>query len=616
LIDDPELPAVGIVPLGENQARWRVWAPKAGRVELVLHDRETSCRLAMEAEPRGYHGVTTERPEPGRRYAYSLDGGLPRPDPLSRWQPEGIRGPSAVWYPDRLTWDEGAWAGVAREDLVFYELQVGTFTPEGTFDAVIPRIGELLDLGITAIELMPVAQFPGSRSWGYDGVFPFAVQHSYGGPEGLKRLVEACHRRGLAVFLDVVYNHFGPEGNVFPDFGHYLTDRYKTDWGPAVNYDGRGCDAVRALVLDSVRMWVRDYRVDGLRIDAADQIYDRGPRHILSEVVELAHREGHRLGRPVHVFAETDLNDAPRFLRPGERGGYGLDGHWNDDFHHAAHVVLTGETNGYYVDFAAGPSALAKALERVFVNDGNYSSFRDRRHGAPAVEWAGDRFVAFTQNHDQVGNRMKSDRYAASLPPSAVRLAAGLLLLAPRLPLLFMGQEYGETNPFPFFCDFESPELVEAVRKGRKAEFAHFGWPDEPPDPVAPATRDVAVLTWSWGDPTRAGLRRLHRDLLRLRRESPTLRDFRHPRTRLLDGGDVLEVVRGGIGPDSSPELVMYFNLAASDRALPIDRATELPAFRSEVARYGASEPEADERFTHLRPQEFQVFGPLGGGRF
>jgi maltooligosyltrehalose trehalohydrolase len=616
VIDDPEIPKVGVIPLDARTACWRVWVPKAERVELVLGVEESGRRLAMEPKPRGYFAYRAPLPEPGQRYAYALDGGPPRPDPCSRWQPDGIGGFSAVWFPERFAWDEGGWKGIAREDLVFYELHVGTFTPEGTFEAVIPRVRDLLELGITAIELMPVAQFPGRRSWGYDGVFPFAVQDSYGGPEGLHRLVEACHRLGMAVFLDVIYNHFGPDGNVFPGFGDYLTDKYKTDWGPAINYDGRGCDSVRAVMVENARSWIRDYRVDGLRLDAADQIYDRGPRHILADIAEAARIEAGRLGRPVHVFAETDLNDAPRFLRPVEWGGYHLDGHWNDDFHHAAHVVLTGETNGYYIDFADGPAALAKAYERVFVNDGNFSPFRGRRHGTPAVEFTGDRFVAFTQNHDQVGNRLKSDRYAASLPPSAVRLAAGILLLAPRLPLLFMGEEYGESNPFPFFCDFESPELIEAVRKGRKAEFAHFGWGEEPPDPVAQATRDLAVLSWSWGDPTRAGLRRLYRDLLRLRRRSPTLRDFRHARARLLDGDEsrgVLEVVRGGVAPEPSPELRIYFNLTGEERTLLASLGSAAPAFRSETAAYGAPARRADAPPARLAPHEFAIVGDLGG---
>lgn len=314
MIDNPEIPPAGVIPLDGNQARWRVWAPKAKTVELRLEGQPR----AMEDEGRGFFGVTTPLPSPGTRYGFALDGGDPVPDPCSRWQPEGVSRPSAVFFPDRFLWDEGNWTGIERADLVIYELHVGTFTPEGTFDAVIPRLKDLRELGITAVELMPVAQFPGENSWGYDGVHPFAVQNSYGGPEGLKRLVETCHRAGLAVILDAIYNHFGPEGNVFPAFGHYLTEKYKTDWGHALSFDDKNCDPVRAMVLDNVRMWIRDYRIDGLRLDAADQIFDRGPRHILADVAEVAHAEGRKLGRPVHVFAETDQNDAPRLPSSGQ----------------------------------------------------------------------------------------------------------------------------------------------------------------------------------------------------------------------------------------------------------------------------------------------------------
>ena len=607
MIDDPEIPQVGVTQLDGETAHWRVWAPKARAVELVVD----AGRLAMEEEGRGFFGVTTALPSPGTRYAFALDGNPPRPDPCSRWQPEGVSKSSAVFFPERLIWDEGGWKGVERADLVIYELHVGTFTPEGTFDAIIPRLGDLLELGITAIELMPVAQFPGENSWGYDGVHPFAVQNSYGGPEGLKRLIEACHRTGLAVLLDAIYNHFGPEGNDFPTFGHYLTEKYKTDWGPALNFDDKGCDPVRAMVLDNVRMWIRDYRFDGLRLDAADQIYDRSPRHILGEIAEVAHSEGRTLGRPIHIFAETDQNDAPRYLRPVDRGGYGLDGHWTDDFHHAAHAALTGESDGYYRDFADGPASLAKTLSSVFVNDGRYSPFRERRHGAPATEFPGDRFVAFTQNHDQVGNRAKSDRYAASLTPAAVRLAAGILLLAPRLPLLFMGEEYGETNPFPFFSDFQDPHLIEAVREGRKKEFAYFGWDVEVPDPFAASTRDSAVLSWSWSDPARLGLRQLYRDLLKLRREVPALRDFRHPRVRLLDdlgAPSVLEMVRSA---ESGQTLTIDFNLGAEPRVLPEDLVPGPPSFRSEIEDYGASSHLGKTNPMQLAPREFAIFGDL-----
>jgi len=609
VIDDPEIPKVGVTAIDPETARFGVWAPKAERVELVLN----ADRRPMAPEGRGFFGLVAPMPEVGARYAFALDGGAPLPDPCSRWQPDGVDTPSAVFFPDRLAWDEGPWRGIARADLAIYELHVGTFTPEGTFDAVIPRLGALIDLGITAVELMPVSQFPGTRSWGYDGVLPFAVQESYGGPEGLKRLVEACHRAGLAAILDAIYNHLGPEGNVFPLFGDYTTEKYRTDWGPAFNYDDRGCDAVRSMVLDNVRMWIRDYRFDGLRLDAADQIYDRGPKHILAEVAEVAHAEAARLGRAAHIFAETDQNDAPRYLRPVDRGGYGLDGHWTDDFHHAAHATLTGESNGYYQDFADGPAALARAMAKVFVNDGRFSPFRGRRHGTPAAEFPGDRFVAFTQNHDQVGNRAKSDRYAASLPPAAVRLAAGILLLAPRLPLIFMGEEYGETNPFPFFSSFADPKLIQAVREGRKKEFAYFGWEGELTDPFAAPTRDSAVLSWSWSEPARAGLRRLYRDLFRLRRQSPILRDFRAPEVRLLDdlgAPRVLEMIRKAEGDRS---LAIYLNLGPDPQDLPAGLVDGAPSFRSELEQYGAPDDSGETNPTRLAPWEFAAFGPLGG---
>jgi maltooligosyltrehalose trehalohydrolase len=565
----------------------------------------------MEPIERGHYRVETDRPASGTRYAYALDGESPRPDPLSRWQPDGVRGFSAVWWPEPYAWNEGTWTGPQREGLVFYELHVGTFTPEGTFDGVVSRLDELLELGITAIELMPVGEFPGDRGWGYDVVFPFAPHHRYGGPDGLRRLVETCHQRGMAVFLDVVYNHFGPEGNVFPRYGDYLTDRYHTDWGPALNFDGRASDPVRAMVMANARQWIRDFRIDGLRLDAADQIYDRSPRSILSELAEAVHREGDRLGRRALVFAETDLNDANRFLHPLDRGGHGLDGHWNDDFHHAVHATLTGETSGYYADFANGPEAISKAFTEVFVNNGNYSRFRDRRHGARATDFTGDRFVAFIQNHDQVGNRLKSDRLASILSPAATRLAAGLLLLAPRLPLLFMGEEYGETNPFPYFCDYQGPELVKAVREGRKAEFAYFGWTEEIPDPVSPATRDQAVLSWRWDTSFRQGIRSLYRELIRLRRESPPLREFEGVSVGRLgppEGGEVLDLRRVGRNEGATHQLQVLFNLSPTEADLPENlwRGGSL-VLRSESQAFGGPLPRDDGWSGRLRPHEFVI---------
>ena len=381
-----------------------------------------------------------------------------------------------------------------REDLVIYELHVGTFTPEGTFDAIIPRLAQLVALGVTALEIMPVAQFPGGRNWGYDGVHPYAAQNTYGGPQGLQRLVDAAHQAGLAVILDVVYNHFGPEGCYLEAFGHYSTPRYHTPWGNAVNFDGPHSDPVRQFVIDNACTWVRDFHLDGLRLDAVHAIFDLGARHILEELQAAVHEQAVRQQRLVHVIAESSQNDM-RLIRPVSQGGYGLDAVWSDDFHHAVRTVLTGQSDGYYQDFGR-PEQLVKAFNQVFVYDGCYSPFRARRHGSRVGDADRTRFVVCVQNHDQIGNRALSDRLSTIVPQEAQRLTCGLLLLSPCVPLLFMGEEYGETRPFPFFCSFLDPGLVEAVRRGRREEFAAlaFHWEDAMADPQDPATFDAAKL--------------------------------------------------------------------------------------------------------------------------
>ena len=460
----------GAIADDDGIVRWRVWAPLAREVTLVLIDAAGRHEIAMERASRGYHVVERDSIPDGQLYSYRLDGGPERPDPCSLWQPEGIDGPSAVVMPDEFSWTDRDWKGVERADFVFYEIHVGTFTPEGTFEAIIPRLSDLRELGVTAVEIMPVGQFPGSRNWGYDGVLPYAAQNTYGGPQGLQRLVDACHAHGLAIFLDVVYNHFGPESNHLAEFGPYYTDRYKSPWGDAVNYDGAGSDAVRDFVLDNVRMWLEEFRFDGLRLDAADMIFDLGTRHILRAIKETAVAAGERRGWPAIVTAESDLND-PRLLYSADHGGHGLDIQWMDDFQHATHAFLTGERHAYYVDFGE-PAQLVRVLNQPYVYAGDYSPFRDRTHGARTDGLAGDRFVVFLQNHDQVGNRPRSDRLSTSLKcPAKQRLGASLLLLAPYLPLLFMGEEYGEENPFPFFCSFRGADLSNAVRDGRIREF-------------------------------------------------------------------------------------------------------------------------------------------------
>jgi maltooligosyltrehalose trehalohydrolase len=589
---------------------WRVWAPGAEHVDLVLIDGATrrSCRMARDSE--GYFHHTEAESAEGQRYAYRLDDGPERPDPASLWQPEGVHRPSAVCRPEHLRWTDQSWRGVRRADLVLYELHVGTFTPLGTFDAVIPRLERLRQLGVTAIELMPVAQFPGNRNWGYDGVYLYAPQNSYGGPHGLQRLVDACHAQGLAVFLDVVYNHLGPEGNYLADFGPYFTDRYRTAWGPAFNYDGAGCDAVRDFILDNARLWLEEYHLDGLRLDAVHAIYDFSPRHILQAIQDVADQAARRTGRLLHVIAESNLNDV-RLLVPPERGGYGLGAQWSDDFHHAIHTSLTGERGGYYADF--GPvEDLPKVLQEPFLYQGRYSRYRGRRHGAPVGDLSGDRFVVMLQNHDQVGNRARGDRLDTLVPPPARRLAASLLLLAPYMPLLFMGEEYGEDHPFPFFCSFEDPQLIANVRAGRRREFAAFAWQGEVPDPQAEATFRAAVLTWSWEQKLRqSGLRQLYGDLLAARRKWPALQNYSERSARLLPEGQaaVLELIRGGRRVAPEKTLQIFFNLTEQRQPLAEQTAgTQVVLFSSEVRRYAGQRSDKDD-LSELLPHECMVMG-------
>jgi len=510
-------PALGAILQANNHCRFRVWAPQARSVEVDLQGR----RVPLEPREHGYFEALVDGVEPGARYFYSLDAGPGRPDPASRFQPEGVHEPSAV-IDRRFDWRDEGWRGIPLEDHILYELHVGTFTPEGTFEAVIPHLDRLADLGITAVELMPVAQFPGRRNWGYDGVLPYAVQNSYGGPEGLKRLVDACHARGLAVVLDVVYNHLGPEGNYLSEYGPYFTDRYKTPWGLALNFDGRDSDPVRRYFVENALHWIADFHVDGLRLDAVHAIADNSERPFLQELgQEVADLAG-KLGRRVHIFPESDLNTL-FFLRSREHGGCGFDAQWTDDFHHSLHTLLTGERSGYYQGFGT-LDQMAKALAGGFVYTGQYSPFRRRRHGVPADGLSGARHVVCIQNHDQTGNRMNGERIASLVDFESLKLAAGAVLLSPFLPLLFMGEEYGETAPFLYFVDHSDPDLIEAVRNGRKEEFASFGWREESPDPQSEETFERSRL-----DPPQresgwhAELYAFYRELIRLRKTVPAL---------------------------------------------------------------------------------------------
>ncbi len=511
---------LGPVAVGPDRWEVRLWAPRAERVSLRLVEPDDRV-LPMERERRGYWSTILEGVPAGALYRFQLDGERERADPASRHQPRGVHGPSRLVDP-AFAWTDDDWGGLPFHELILYELHVGTFSPEGTFDGVLDRLGDLERLGITALELMPVAQFPGDRNWGYDGVLPFAVQDSYGGPEGLKRLVDACHARGIAVFLDVVYNHLGPEGCYLDDFGPYFTDHYRTPWGRALNFDGAGSDEVRRYFVENALYWVSEFHIDGLRLDAVHGIIDPSAIPFLEELVSAVHAEAARQERHVHVVAENDRND-PRILSPPELGGHGFDGVWNDDFHHALHGLLTGEHDGYYRDYGS-LQHLETALRDGFVLAGEYSIHRDRRHGRSSRDVEPHRLVVFLQNHDQVGNRAQGERLSDLVGLEKLKLGAACTLLSPYVPLLFMGEEYGDLSPFLYFVDHADPALADAVREGRRREFAEFGWPENVPDPLAEDTFAEAKLEHGrrevgW----HRALFAYYRELVGLRRGLPAL---------------------------------------------------------------------------------------------
>jgi maltooligosyltrehalose trehalohydrolase len=496
---------------------FEVWAPGRQRVELVLAGRR---RLAMAGGERGWWHLDVAA-APGDCYEFSLDGGPARPDPRSAWQPDGVDGPSVLVDHGSFPWTDQDWHGAALSSAVLYELHIGTFSPEGTFDGAVSRLGHLVELGVSAIELLPVAEASGSRGWGYDGADLWAPHHAYGGPEGLKRLVDACHARGIAVVLDVVYNHLGPAGNYLSEFGPYFTDAYRTPWGTAVNMDGQGSYGARDFVISNALMWLRDYHFDGLRLDAVHAIYDESALHILEELSAAVDGLADELGRDLWVVAESDRND-PRLCRSRESYGYGVSASWDDDFHHALHTVLTRENSGYYVDFGR-VAQLAKVFVDGYVYDGEFSEFRQRRHGRAAQDLSGACFVCCLQNHDQVGNRAFGERIAALVGPDLLKVGAALVLLSPFVPMLFQGEEWGASTPFLYFTDHQDPDLGTAVREGRRREHPMPAGA-EVPDPQDPETFRRSKLDWS--EPDREPHRSLlewHRRLIQLRRSEPDL---------------------------------------------------------------------------------------------
>ena len=549
---------LGATPLGDGTVEFRAWAPRAQRIAV----RTRRTERALHHEGFGVHSVRVEA-RARDDYWFVLDGRR-RPDPCSRWQPRGLRGPSRVVDPGGFAWTDAGWQGCDLRDAVLYEMHVGTFTAEGTFAAAIEHLPALADLGVTAVEVMPIAEFPGTRGWGYDGVYLSAAQSSYGGPEAFQRLVDAAHAAGLGVVLDVVYNHLGASGvRAMEAYGPFFTSRYETFWGKAINYDDEDCDPVREWVLQSAEGWIRDFHVDGLRLDAVHAIHDSSARHILREIGERVHARDPR----ALVIAESGLND-PKVIRPVAAGGYGHDAQWADDFHHALRVLLTGERAGYYEDFGS-IEQLAKAFRRPFVHDGQYSPHRRRRFGAPAGDRPVEQFVVFCQNHDQVGNRAFGDR----LPEPVRPLAALCTLLSPFTPMLFMGEEHGDEAPFQFFTDHIDQRIAHATREGRRREFAAFAEfaGEDVPDPQDPATFRRSKLTRR-GDP---GLRALYARLLEVRRELPRAKD--------ADAVDVdrdvpwLRVRRG--------PYALVANFAAGPVSVPVESAAEIVVGTHDGAR-------------------------------
>ena len=495
---------VGSKYLGNGQCEFTVWGPNLDSAAVQLVSQENRL-IAMEQQDGGYWTAIATEVQPGTCYFYQLNAGESRPDPASHCQPEGVHGPSQV-IDHQFDWTDQNWKGISLESMIIYELHVGTFTPEGTFEAMISRLKDLRELGVNAIELMPIAQFPGDhppgeknqeqdyRNWGYDGAYLYGVQNSYGGPTGLKRLVDACHQEGIAVILDVVYNHFGPEGNYISQYGPYFTEVYLTPWGSAVNFDDKHSPDVRNFFIQNALYWMRNYHIDALRLDAVHAIYDLGAFHILEELSEKVAALSAEQNRLLYLIAESDLND-PKIIRSIETGGYGIDAQWSDDLHHALYALLTSDRTGYYEDFGKCEH-LAKAFQQSFVYDWQYSPHRQRYHGKAPKGCSPSQFVVCIQNHDQVGNRMMGERLPQLVSFEALKLAAGAVLLSPYVPMLFMGEEYGEEAPFTYFVSHSDPDLIQAVRQGRKQEFAAFHGEGEPLDPEAVETFLLCKLNW------------------------------------------------------------------------------------------------------------------------
>lgn len=513
-------PPVGVFRQGDGSHTFRVWAPGKKSMELVILAAGNPSYQELQHDGYGYWTAIVQNVNYGTRYRYRVDGENEFADPASLSQPEGVHGPSEV-IDLQFTWHDEDWRGVSRGDMIMYEVHTGTFSNEGNFEGIIKRLDHLKQLGINAIELMPIAQFPGSRNWGYDGAFPFAVQNTYGGAIQLKKLVNAAHLAGIAIILDVVYNHTGPEGSCFHAYGPYFIEKYKSPWGPVVNLDDEWSFGVRSYFIQNALLWLDEFHIDGLRMDAVHAMFDNSALHFMEELKLGVKEIEQRTGKRKILIAELDLNN-PRYINAPGKGGFGLDAQWVDEFHHALHAVLTGETSGYYSDFG-DIKHLHKAFRDTYVYTGEYSQHRRRNFGVP-VNNDFDQFVVFSQNHDHTGNRMLGERLSALISFDGLKMAAAATILSPYIPLLFMGEEYGEKNPFLYFISHEDEELVAAVRKGRKEEFSYFNWEADPPDPFARETFQKSFPCWNCEENQEATLLSFYRKLIALRKELPAFR--------------------------------------------------------------------------------------------
>lgn len=555
---------LGATPLPGAGFRFVVWAPAEKSISVHPVGSGDERLVPMRRLDDGYFMAEVKDLERDAHYFFQFEDGRERPDPASRFQPEGVHGPSQAIDLDDFQWTDASWKGLPLAESVFYELHVGTYTPEGTFAALIPHLASLRKLGITTIELMPVAQFPGGRNWGYDGVQPFAPQSTYGGPRGLQKFVDAAHGHGLAVSLDVVYNHLGPEGNYLSEFGSYFTDKYRTPWGRAINFDGPDSEPVRQFFIQNALYWLEKYHVDVLRLDAVHGIFDFGASHFLADLQKAVDSLETRVHRKFHLVAESDLNDS-RLLHTHAQGGYGLHSQWSDDFHHSLHSLLTGERAGYYSDFGE-VHHLAATLRKGWYYAGEYSNFRRRRHGNDPSGLARSSFVVCIQNHDQIGNRARGERLSELVEFESLKLAAGVTALAPFVPLLFMGEEYGETATFQYFTSHGDPELIEAVRKGRREEFAAFAWEGKVPDPQEEATFLRSKLHHELKDrePHRT-LRALYRELLAIRQEYSLAGSGK---VKILENGSAITMIAG---EDAAKRLAVIFEFGQNAQSFDVE---------------------------------------------